>query len=376
MENKSLRLIKKIIIKIAFIISGLINEPKIRKSQNRLLKKNYDQNSKRLIIFLTSGYDMVSGGILSISSIYEETKNLTDIHGAETILCSVPGEPLLLKYTKFRNENCIYNFSQILSFFQNLDSLLIHIPEYACAHILDNISKEQYSVLDCIKNLHINIMIQNIDIAMDNLGKIESLKQRFNYVTGTMAHENYSNPENRLKLGFPIHKFSTYVSPEQYNYKNCKEKEDLIIVSQPDDKHPMRDEVLRLLQEEFPEMEIKVIENVTYDEFKKVISRAKWALTFGEGLDGYFIEPIFSGAVSFSVYNSRFFTKDFESLETVYSDYDELINKMPMDLRRFDNEIIYKNYQKKQFELCSKYYDHNEYLENLKLFYREDYTYK
>ena len=68
--------------------------------------------------------------------------------------------------------------------------------------------------------------------------------------------------------------------------------------------------------------------------FKKVISEAKWALTLGEGLDGYFIEPIFSGAIGFSVYNSRFFTEDFESLETVYSDYDELIKKMPMDIKK------------------------------------------
>ncbi len=376
MQNKYSKSIKKNMNKIGFRISRPINEPKIIKYQNELLEENYNPNTKRLNIFLTSGYDMVSGGILSISSIYYETSKLKGIHGAETILCSVPGEPLLLKYTKFKNQNYIYNFSQVLSYFQNLDSLMIHIPEYACAFVLDKISKEEYSILDNIENLHINIMIQNIEIAEDNLGKIENLKQRFDCVTGTTAHENYSNPKNRRKFGFPIHKFSTYVSPEQYDYKSYTEKDDLMIVSQPEDKHPMRAKVLGLLQKEFPEIEMKVIENITYEEFKKVISEAKWALTFGEGLDGYFIEPIFSGAISFSVYNSKFFTKDFKSLETVYSDYDELIKKMPMDLKRLNTENSYEYYQQMQFKRCSKYYDYKEYIENLKLFYQGNYTCK
>ena len=82
-----------------------------------------------------------------------------------------------------------------------------------------------------------------------------------------MAHENYTNLENRQKFGFPLHKFSTYVSPEQYDFKSYSEKDDLMIISQPEDIHPMRPRVLRLLQKEFPEIEMKVIENITYDEF-------------------------------------------------------------------------------------------------------------
>ncbi len=362
--------------KITTRLSRPLNDSKIRKYQSELLKENYNPNTKKLIIFLTSGYDMVNGGILSISSMYEETIKLKEIHGAETIKCIVPGEPLILKYTKFKNQDYIYNFTEILSFFGNLDSLIIHIPEYACRFTFDKISKEEYSILDKIKDLHINILMQNIDVANDQLNKIKGLKQKFNNITGTMAHENYTNLENRQKFGFPIHKFSTYVSPEQYHFKTYIEKENILIVSQPEDEHPSRTKVLKLLRNEFPEMEIKVIENITYDEFKKVISKSKWALTFGEGLDGYFIEPIFSGAIAFSVFNSRFFTKDFKSLETVYNDYEELIKKMPMDLKRLDSEKYYKLYQEQEFERCSKYYDYNEYIENLKLFYQGEYTYK
>ncbi|MCE5213551.1 MAG: hypothetical protein LLF83_02385 [Methanobacterium sp.] len=374
MLRNFLDLMKRIFLKISFNISRLFNEPKIKANQEKLLEKNYNKKNNILIIVLTSGYDMVHGGILSISSIYEETKKIGETYGAQTVLCSLPGEPLLLKYTKFKNKNYIFNFPLLLSYFNDLDCLIIHIPEYACGQFLKKISDKEYSILDNIDNLHINIMIQNIDVFNDNFIEIQKLKKRFPEVTGTTAHQNYSNIKNRQKFGFPLHKLSTYVSPDQYDYKNYSNKEELIIVS--NDKHPQRSEVLKMLQKKLPHLKIKIIKDMTYDEFKNIISKAKWALTFGEGLDGYFIEPIFSGAISFSVYNHRFFTKDFESLDTVYENYDELIKKMPSDLKRLDNKSAYENYQKQQFNLCSKYYDHKEYIENLKLFYKGDYTYK
>jgi hypothetical protein len=357
MKIRFLSLINKFVHKGSFILINSLKEPGIRKNQIELIKQNYDLNTRRLIVFLTSGYDMITGGILSISSLYEETKKIEEIHGFQTILSTVPGEPLLLKYTKFENKNYIYNFSQILAYFKDLDSLLIHIPEYACIHFLNNISKEEYSILDNISDLQFNILIQNIDIAMENMDEIKRLNGRFRNVTGTIAHEKYSNLENRQKFGFPLHKFSTYVSPEQYEYKNYHEKKEVLIVSH--DEHPMKSHVLNVLHKEFPQLEIRIIEGMTYEDFKKVISEAKWALTFGEGLDNYFIESIFSGGISFSVYNSKFFTEDFASLRTVYSDYDELIQKMSLDLRELNHESTYKNYQQKQYQLCSKYYNYN-----------------
>ena len=374
MNNDFLDLIQKLALKMIFIFTKPFKELKIKKTQKDLLITKYEKTNENLIIFLTSGYDMVNGGILSINSIYDETKKLKDLHQSEVILCTVPGEPLLLKYTKFKNQNWIYNFSDILLHFKDLKCLMIHIPEYACGNFLRSISNREQSILNHIENLHVNILIQNIDIAMDNFKDIQNLKNRFEKVTCTTAHENYSNIRNRQKFDIPLHKLSVYASPEQYIYKTYDEKKELIIISH--DEHPKKKKVLKSLQEEFPNIKIQIIKNMTYNEFKTTISEAKWALTFGEGLDGYFVETIFSGGISFSVYNHRFFTKDFSSLETVYSDYDELIQKMPLDLRRLNKKNAFEIYQKKQFMLCSKYYDHKEYIKNLKLFYQGDYTYK
>ena len=114
---------------------------------------------------------------------------------------------------------------------------------------------------------------------------------------------------------------------------------------------------------------------MTYEDYKETISRAKWALTFGEGLDGYFVETIFSGGIGFSVYNRKFFPEDFVSLRTVYGSYELLIQNIHKDISELDGEKAYVDYQNKQFSLCSKLYDYKNYLKNLEAFYRGKYTF-
>jgi hypothetical protein len=195
----------------------------------------------------------------------------------------------------------------------------------------------------------------------------------FGKLTGTTAHAKYSTLQLRRRLGFPLHKLSVFVSPEQYIMRRYPQKDNLMIVSP--DNHPRKLEVLRLIRQNFPQLEIKIIRNMTYETYKDTISRAKWALTFGEGLDGYFVEPVFSGSVSFSVYNPSFFTSDFAGFRTVYPSYDVMIEKICEDISSLDNEQPYTNYQREQFSLCHKYYDYREYVKNLNAFYKGDYTF-
>lgn len=343
---------------------------KTKKLQNKLLQEVYSTEIQKLIIFLTPGKDVVNGGILSITSIYSETIKINNIHGAEVIMCTVPGEPLLLKYTKFENQNFIYTFSEVLSNFQNLQELIIHIPEYGVEKFLKNCSNYDNLRLNEIKSVHVNIMLQNIDllpneIHIKNLGKIGKL-------TCTTAHERYTNSEIREKVGCPLHKLSVYISPDQYNKKSYFEKENLMIVSP--DGHPKKSAILDLIARQYPQLKIQIIKNLTYEKYKNVISKAKWALTFGEGLDGYFIETIFSGGVAFSVYNERFFSDDFKSLRTVYPDYDVFAEKICSDINDLDTKISFMNYNKIQNDICCRHYNYNTYINNLALFYKGEYT--
>jgi len=349
-----------------------IKEFKVKRLQKQMLEENYSCDVEKLIVFLTPGNDIVCGGILSIFSIYQETIKLKHIHAAEVIMCTIPGDRPLLRYTKFENQNYIYMLSQVLSYFQNLEKLMIHIPEYSIAQFLKNILNKKLSRLSKIKDLHFNILLQNIEL-LSNKEDIEELK-KFGKVTCTTAHEQYSTSKIRRKLGIPLHKLSVYISPEHYNRKRYTEKEELIVVSP--DYHPQKSEVLNLIREQLPQLKIQIIKNLVYEEYKKLISRAKWALTFGEGLDGYFVETIFSGGISFAVYNTDFFTEDFKPLRTVYSNYDELIERICLDLKDLDREKEYTQYQNEQYEICKKYYDYKRYIKNLELFYRGKYTYE
>lgn len=372
MLNPTFRMIfslKKSIIRM--LRRFTVKQLTIKLSQKRLLAECYPRNAEKLIIFLTPGYDVVNGGILSISSIYGETVKLKHIHGAEVIMCTIPGHPLLLRYTQFKNQNYMYGFSQVLSYFQNLHSLMIHIPECRIDQFLRGISDKDHSKIIRIENVDINIMIQNIE-ALCSMRDIDELR-KLGRLTCTTAHEQYATSQMRERLGFPLHKLSVWASPEQYNRVEYGQKEELMIVSP--DAHPQKPEVLSLISRQFPRLRIKIIKNLTYEKYRDVISQAKWALTFGEGLDGYFIETIFSGGVSFSSFNSMFFTEDFNSLRTVYDSYDIMLEKICSDISALDNETDYTGYQNKQHEMCSKYYSYEQYIRNLELFYKGEYTY-
>jgi len=86
----------------------------------------------------------------------------------------------------------------------------------------------------------------------------------------------------------------------------------------PTDGHLLRGEVLQKIAQAFPALRIQIIQDLHYEDHRKLIRRAKWALPFGEGLDSYFGDTIFSGGVAFAVFNDRYFTPEYAKLENVY----------------------------------------------------------
>jgi len=342
----------------------------VKEIQRRRLIKHYCPATQRLIIFLTLGHNWVSGGILSITSIYNETFKLKEIHGAEVVMCTIPGSELLLKYTKFKNQNYLYSFLNVLDYFQECEELLIHIPELYVETFAEDFTKLFHGQQKKLKCLHINIMLQNIDMIplRASIKKLETLGR----VTCTTAHEAYSGYETEERIGCRIHKLSVWLSPEPYLHIGYSEKDDLMIISL--DSHELKSKVLGIIAKQFPQLRLQVIKNLSYEKYRKVISKAKWAITFGEGLDGYFVETILSGGIAFAVYNDRFFTEDFKTLRTVYPDYVTLIQNICADIRELDDEVCYTQYQKQQFEICSKYYNYETYKDNLSSFYRKYFT--
>lgn len=354
-----------------------VREFSIKSRQNKLLTGLFEKNSKNLVIFLVpgadwaTGKDKISGGILSIVSICEETETLRDIHHSETLLCTIRGQHLLLKHETFANKTPVFRFGQVPGYFTHAENVLIHIPEFLVETFLSSLQTLDNRWLKQCKNIHFNIMNQNISL-MPVPEVINRLKNLSSKITITTAHQKYCNDSIRRHYGVPIHKLSVWISPEKYGFKKWSEKKNLMVISP--DAHPEREKVINHLSR-IEGLELRVIQNLTYEQYKDLIATAKWSLTFGEGLDGYFIEPVFSGAISFAVYNEEFFTPDFRELTTVYDSFDSMVEDIAKRIQVLDTDDNFTRYNLEQFELCAKYYSHESYRKNIEQFYRGIYTY-
>jgi hypothetical protein len=214
-------------------------------------------------------------------------------------------------------------------------------------------------------------MLQNIDLVPDsrNLRLLAALGA----LTVTTAHEQYTSQEMRRKLGYPLHHLSTLVSPGQYVRVPSADKENLLVLSP--DPSDQRARILGLLHERFPEMELVTVQGMRYEDYKSLLQRARWSLTFGEGLDGYLVETVFSGGIAFAVYNSRFFTGDFRHLRTIYENWDELAARICDDIDDLSAYPSYDSYQRVEYALCAGHYDYSVYIDNLRRFYAGEYSY-
>ena len=335
------------------------------------LTREIASGTRRLIVFLTPGYEARSGGVLSIAALYAESHDLIDLHRAKVALCTVPGDdPRFIKYTWFENSNYLLDLTAVLRSCADLEYLQLHIPEYAVNRMSEWLNVVSSSLLRNIREVHLNIMLQNIDLIEGQ--NVAELK-RFGEVTATTAHEAYGSSATRQMLGVSVHKLGVRTGPELYHRSAYPDKKPILVVSH--DEHPLKDEVLRQIARAHPQLEIRIVHDLSYEDYKALVSRAKWALTFGEGLDGYFAETIFSGGNSFAVFNERFFTPAFAALETVYPSWEILVERMPVDLRRLDEPIGYDRCWRQAYDLLSSLYSTDRFRENLRAFYRGEYTF-
>jgi len=349
---------------------------RIYREQTRLLARMYDRHARKLIlVFVPGGFKPgeggVTGGILALVALCDNTDNLRTIHDAQVAMCSWPGGYPLLKFEWFDNDRMIFQLPQLRRFFPHVDEMILHLPEYISCEFLDVLDPRDLAWLRQLSTLQINIMNMNIKM-MPAPEKLTPLARLATKLTISTAHKKYCSLSERQRLGFPLHHMLTPCSEVTYKFRDYAAKENLLIYSP--DAHPLKERVLQKLQH-LPGIRYVEIQNMTYEQYKEIISRAKWAITFGEGLDGYFLEPIFSGAISFATYNTDFFTPDFQMLDTVYPTYEIMADRLVADLLRLDDPDVYKEYQQKQFRICRSHYDHDTYLQNLKRFYQGNYSF-
>lgn len=347
----------------------------LRLLKNRMrraaLTRTVTFGAKRLIVFLTPGFELRAGGVLAILSMKRETAALHQLHGARVALCAVPGDDSrFFQYSWFDNRDYLLDLKDLLKSCGRLDYLQLHIPDYAVNRVLDWLTNAASTLLRNIREIHLNVLLFNIDnIQGQNVKGLLSLGR----VTCTTAHEAYANSATRDAQGVPIHRLGCLNGPEFYLRSSYQEKEPLLIVSP--DGHLLKGEVLGKIAQSFPELRIQIIQDLHYEDYRTLVSRTKWGLTFGEGLDSYFADTIFSGGVAFAVFNNRFFTPEYAKLENVYPSWEVLMDRITTELQRLDEPIAYNRCCQQTYDLLCTCSGAERFRENLRMFYRGEYTF-
>lgn len=333
------------------------------------------KNTKKLILFLIPSPDsaMINGGIMSIFSLCEESRRIN-----EDTLCIISTPPHC-KYTyakndKFLNNEKIYRFSQIVDNAKNLDEMILHIPEYYADDFYNDLTEKDIKFLKSIKNLHINIMNQNIEL-MPEPEKLKELYKLTNNFTQTIAHDRYATQEVCDKWQIPTHLFSVNIDLSKYKIYSFEEKEKIIALSP--DWNINREKVVEKLEKELPDWKLITVKNMTFTEYMDLISKAFFTITFGEGMDGYFNQPNYVGGLGFAVYNEEFFPNiSWKSLKNVYSSYKEMQERLCDDIKNLiSNKELYYLTINEHIQKLNEIYTNSNYKSNIDKFYKKDYDF-
>lgn len=273
-----------------------LNNPKrtikIHKVQKEYLRSSRVSQLDTVVIFFVPGFDVVNGGIISLVSMCKSTQKLIKNPKTGVFSCTIPGEPPLLEFTQFKNEQTVVDFSSLLKQLKPGTKVLCHVPEIYLTRFLlfgkRRLVQKKSDLKFCF-----NILLQNIDFEPPS-NVIKQL-QALGPTTCTTAHLRYATKKTEERLGVPLHHLSAWANIGGYIRKAYKDKRNLIIISP--DEHKDRAKVLAVLKSHLPEYELQVISNLTYEQYLNVIADAKFSITFGEGLDGYFSEIVYSGGL-------------------------------------------------------------------------------
>jgi hypothetical protein len=330
-----------------------------------------DPNARKLVWFLVPSWDVCCGGLLVICHFNAETRMLLSGPDVAVVASTYPNAPTLKKYTAFPNSMDIFSFAEVVTYFKSVEHAILHIPEYFCKDFVSHLSPTERLFLDTIPRLHVNIMLQNIDQC--NPDDVQPLRALADEITCTTSHDRYSTQEQSTRFGIPLHKLSAFLDRYRYEQHSWTEKQDIMVLSP--DPHPLRGRVIDTIKQGLPSLELITVENMSYENYRSLIAKAKWSLTFGEGLDLYFAEMAWTGGIPFAVYNDRFFMPQFSGLSTVYDTWDDLQTWIVGDILKLDHDEAYNSAGEPIRQVLNQLYSLEKCRANVRLFYDERYSF-
>ncbi|WP_460174447.1 rhamnan synthesis F family protein [Turicimonas sp. TL08] len=299
-----------------------------KKDQQEKILKYKDMDN--LMIFFNFSRNTVSGGMLSINRFATYLRN----KGYENVVqCGVPFQNATINNDYFNYGTDFLDFNLLIEtcFPQKVQ---LNIPEVFIPIFLSSLTVKMEEWLWSRKELRINILNQS-DVLMPSNLWIERLRTLCNgRLTITAAHEKYCTESKEKEYRTNIYLLTPFL-PE-FHPIPFYEKRKKILYSP--DHHPFKEKIIGRIRAECPDFELKEIKNMTLEKYKAEIAEAFFVITFGEGYDGYFIEPYLSGTISFSVFNRIFFPQSFECPSTVFKDYENMLQGIVPMIKKLTND--------------------------------------
>ena len=341
---------------------------KLRILRDVLIQNCYDLSALKkatsVVLFLIPANKAIHGGIMMFYTFAKYSRMVNP--QAFIAVSTFPGKRTYAKNTRFPNKEKVYRFEQFVTNCKCIEHLILHIPEYAACDFYRMLNGNDIRFLKNTKKLQINIMNQNIQL-MPLPEKLESLQKLTQHITQTTGFEKYTTQEVCDTWGYPLY----YLLPNNgidYSIfkKTFYQKENIFYYSP--DGHPRKNEIMEHLNNLLPEFKFVEIKNLTYTNFLKFAATCKFAITFGEGFDGYIVDIHKLGGVGFAVYNEDFFPSEtLMNYENIFSNWDDLkntigsiIHRLLANLQKYDecstallNEID-KSYKEETTMNCLK----------------------
>ncbi|MDP8995605.1 MAG: hypothetical protein M3O03_01185 [Pseudomonadota bacterium] len=333
-----------------------------RGPQNRFFPSDIE-NAVKLFVVIVPEVNVVGGGILSLFSISKQLRLTKPTHLREVVVMTRPQLSFISKTyfrnTNFRNDENVFRFSQI-GRCKYLSELDIFIPEYACSQFVKSINPAELRFLERIRNLKIVILNQNIEL-MPSTKEIASLRLLTNDIRMSVGHHAYCKQSVANKYGLPTLLVPAFIDISFRPPTQFEEKKKLIIYSP--DENAAKQRCLAEISKALPEFELREIRNVSFETYVELATQCMFSVTFGEGFDGYFIQPMQQGGVGFAVYNATFFPEWVKAGGVnLFESYEAMIAKIGSAMTTLAaNPIRYKIENKKWLKIIDPLYGRDDF---------------
>ena len=286
--------------------------------------------SKKLLIFFNVARDLIGGGMLSINRFATNAGAISPETGYDVAVSGVPVGNNAVWFSKF--ETTIHQVElRILAEMTDPEDVVIFLPEVFAVQFAEDLTEFELGWLMRRKTLKIVVLNQNNELMPPPQALQDAMFPLTLDVTISAGHSRYCTPRLASRYTMPVKQLTPYLPTMKM--RNFAEKEKLFLLSADqigsDPGGLSRDNVVKALKARLPDFEFVTIENMALDDYLDLASRAMFSITFGEGMDGYYIEPVLAGGISFAVYNSTFFPESFQDLVGVLPDWSTATTQVP-----------------------------------------------